>query len=95
MRSKIAMVTLALAGCAAAPANPPATDPASACRNDALAGFVGQPATSEVGAQMLAASGARALRWVTPGMAVTMDYRFDRLTVHLDANNRIESANCG
>ncbi|MCY7398715.1 MAG: hypothetical protein LH466_07765 [Sphingomonas bacterium] len=44
---------------------------------------------------MLAASGARTLRWVAKGMMVTMEYRGDRLTVHLDANNRVESATCG
>ena len=44
---------------------------------------------------MLRESGARALRWVPKGMMVTMDYRGDRLTVHLDAANRVERANCG
>ena len=44
---------------------------------------------------MLAASGAKTLRWVAKGMMVTMDYRGDRLTIHLDAANRVERANCG
>jgi hypothetical protein len=35
------------------------------------------------------------IRWVQPGMAVTMDYREDRLTVRLDSGNRIVAANCG
>jgi hypothetical protein len=44
---------------------------------------------------MLAVSGARDLRWVAKGMMVTMDFRDDRLTVQLDAANRIERASCG
>ena len=44
---------------------------------------------------MLAETGARHLRWVAKGMMVTMDYRDDRLTVYLDANNRVERASCG
>ena len=29
------------------------------------------------------------------GMMVTMDFRADRLTVYLDAANRVERASCG
>jgi len=98
MRNALLMPLFALAACATAPAGPAgpaATAPAGTCRNDALASFVGQPATAALGAKMLAASGARDLRWVAKGMMVTMDYRDDRLTVHLDAANRVERARCG
>jgi hypothetical protein len=44
---------------------------------------------------MLRASGARIIRWVPLGGAVTMDFSPVRLTVQLDANNRVQSANCG
>ena len=40
-------------------------------------------------------SGARNARVVKPGMAVTMDFRQDRVTVQVDAQNRIERASCG
>ena len=75
---------------ATADAAPPGT-----CRNEALAQFAGQVASEELGAGMLAASGARAIRWVAHGMLVTMEYRADRITVYLDQSNRVERASCG
>lgn len=44
---------------------------------------------------MLRASGAQTLRWVAPGMAVTMDYNPARLTVAYDRNMTIVQASCG
>jgi hypothetical protein len=43
---------------------------------------------------MLQVSGAAVVRWAPFGSAVTMEYRFDRLTVFLDANNRVERISC-
>lgn len=87
---------LPLSACAAVPGEPPVmAEPLDLCRREALPSFVGREATQQIGADMLAASGARALRWVAKGMMVTMDYRGDRLTVYLDGANRIERASCG
>ena len=98
MRYIILLPALSLAACATTPASPliaePA-EPAATCRREALASFVGQPASEALGARMLSASKATKLRWVAKGMLVTMDYRGDRLTVYLDAANRVERANCG
>lgn len=66
-----------------------------ACNNDAAQSFVGQTASAETGAALLRATGARTLRWVAPGMAVTMDFRPDRLTVSYDAAYKIERVSCG
>jgi hypothetical protein len=44
---------------------------------------------------MMKQTGATKIRWVEKDMMVTMDYREDRLTVYLDAANRIERASCG
>ena len=93
MRKLLFIAGLVPSACATAPAQ--VAPPSAPCSNDSLAGFAGQVATSGVGAAMLAASGARVIRWVAPGMAVTMDYREDRLTVRLDSANRIVSASCG
>ena len=49
----------------------------------------------DLGARMLAASGAKTLRWVPKGGVVTMDFSPYRLTVLLDGSNRVERANCG
>ena len=95
MRLACLLPSLLLAACATTPVDDVVAEPAETCRRDALAGFVGQPATQALGAKMLGQSGARTLRWVAKGMMVTMDYRGDRLTVHLDAANRVERASCG
>lgn len=90
------LLLLGLSACSTVPAGSPATDdPPAICRNEGLAAFAGQAATQELGARMMEATGARNLRWVAHGMMVTMDFRGDRLTVYLDAANRVERASCG
>ena len=85
-----------LVGCAPAPAASP--DAAKAemaeCRQEAGEAFVGQKADAQAGAQLLAATGARQLRWVPPRTAVTMDYRPDRLTVTYDDDMIITQVSC-
>ena len=95
MRRALLLLPALLAACATTSVDPVVAEPAETCRKGSLASFVGQLATQELGARMLRDSGARALRWVPEGMMVTMDYRGDRLTVHLDAANRVERAACG
>ena len=55
----------------------------------------GRQATSELGAEALKRTGARTIRWIQPGQAVTMDYREDRLNIALDAHNRVTRVSCG
>jgi hypothetical protein len=89
-------VALALGACATAqPAYPgSAGDPAHKCNNSNIQQFVGQPRSSALEQQMLQVSGAATVRWVPQGTAVTMEFRADRLTVFLDANNRVERISC-
>ena len=94
MKTAILFAPLLFAACATTPAGPVA-DPGQTCRGEALAQFVGQPASQGLGARMLRESGAKTLRWVAKGIMVTMDFRGDRLTVALDEANRVERANCG
>jgi hypothetical protein len=98
MRHIVSLSLLPLAACTMAQSNATADTlppvPAE-CRNEVLAQFVGQPASQELGARMLAASGARTIRWVPKGGAVTMDFNPHRLTVQLDGSNRVERASCG
>lgn len=97
MRQFTLLSLLPLAACTVATSNqtadalPPV--PAN-CRTEALAQFVGQPASQELGDRMLRASGARTIRWVPKGGAVTMDFNPTRLTVQLDGSNRVETASC-
>ena len=65
------------------------------CRPTGLPQFVGQLPTASMARQVLTVSGAKKLRWVAPGQAVTQDVRKDRVTVHLDAQGRVASASCG
>ena len=93
----LAFAAVPLAACAVNMTDPPVAGvtPGFACRGDGLAVFTGQEATTDLGARMLAQTGARHLRWVARGMMVTMDFREDRLTVYLDGANRVERASCG
>ena len=101
MRNLIVLASGALASCATAAPPPEPEIPVrgatggSVCRQQSFEEFIGQVASSAVGAEMLRVSGARVIRWVQPGMRVTMDYREDRLTVRLAENNRIVTASCG
>ena len=100
MRRLCLLPLLSLAACATVQPDPllvpPADDgtAAATCRSDALAAFTGQPRSEALGAQILAATGAKTIRWVPPGTVVTMDFRDDRVTVYLDAANRVERAAC-
>jgi hypothetical protein len=60
-----------------------------------LSTFTGEEATPEIGGTLVRQSGARVLRWVPKGSMITMDFSADRLTVYLDADNRIEKLSCG
>ena len=98
MRPFIAALPMLIAACATVSSgeNPPQEVGANgACTTEGLQELAGQPATSELGAEAMRRSGARALRWIRPGDAVTMDYRQDRLNVRLDAENRVEGFDCG
>ena len=85
----------ALAACTIAESDPGPGLPQGNCRGEPLAQFIGQPASQELGARMLLASGARMIRWVPKGGMVTMDFSPNRLTIQLDGSNRVETANCG
>ena len=87
-----------LAGCVATtpPADqaPPVHDIHGTCQREPGQRFVGMKATGELGRQMLAATGAKILRWVPPRTAVTMDFNPSRLTVHYDDNYVIQTVSC-
>lgn len=109
MRPALALLPLcaAIAACStpsgsAGPAAPAPDDPGvkpidagPACRPEGLDAYVGKPATEAVLEELRTRSGARHLRVGKPGMAMTMDFRQDRLTLHVDADNRITSLSCG
>ncbi|MBT2767220.1 hypothetical protein J7J08_06190 [Stenotrophomonas sp. ISL-67] len=65
------------------------------CRPEALQGLEGKLADTATVDKAVKDSGAKHARVVKPNMAVTMDFREDRLTIQVDAQNRITSINCG
>ncbi len=94
----IAAAVLPLAACAGAGSEGPGTPVAAAqgpCRAEGLERFTGQKVTDALGAEILRASGAKTLRWGGPGMAMTMDFRPDRVTVSYDAQMVVTRVNCG
>lgn len=74
------------------PAPPPGE---MTCNADAAQSYVGQTATSDVGAAILKATGARTLRWGPPRSAMTMDYRQDRVNIMYDDASKITQVTCG
>jgi hypothetical protein len=96
MRNVIVLLAILAAGCTTMAADEPNPgEITGSCRADGLESFVGQPATAENGAEILSKSGAKKLRWIPHGAAVTMDYSPDRVNVKLDPQNRIEGITCG
>ena len=97
IRTTALLLAPALLGACATtvPAGPPANEGGGACNADAARGFIGQRVSEALGAQILAATGARSLRWGPPGGMMTMDYRDDRVNVFYDAGSMIERVTCG
>ena len=91
----IAMPLTLFAAACATPMPAPAPEPGGACRPVDQSRYVGRPATAELGAELMRDSGARLLRWAPYGTMMTMEFSPDRLTVRLDAMNRVEAATCG
>ncbi|MFL9583761.1 I78 family peptidase inhibitor [Stenotrophomonas sp. AB1(2024)] len=64
------------------------------CNPDVLEQFNGKVADEALVKEAVAASGAKNARVVKPGMAVTMDFREDRLTINVNGKNEIERIGC-
>jgi hypothetical protein len=58
-------------------------------------GYVGLRANDVTRMQVAERSRAASVRWIGPDMAVTMDYRADRLNGELDQDGAIVTLRCG
>lgn len=87
-------LALALAACASQPAEE-TTAASGTCNADPAQAWVGKPASDANVQAAFKASGAKTLRALKPGQAVTMDYREDRVNVLQDAAGIIERISCG
>ena len=96
MHKAVLLVLFPLAACAPGPSERISVDQvAAACDDRALASFVGQTPSKELGTRLMGFSRSRTLRWVPHGGVMTMDYNPQRLTIQLDQQNRIASLKCG
>lgn len=105
IRSQLATAAaFAFAGCSLqpvreAPAEPPPPPqspvPGQSCSESNLHQFIGRERSPALESEMRRVSGAKVVRWVPPGTAITMDYSGDRLTVSLDSRNWVERLSCG
>jgi hypothetical protein len=97
MRKAIVVAPMLLAACSTAPAGTPVhgETPGHICTEDGTSQFVGQTRSDSVGAEIKRVSNAAVLRWAPPGVMLTMDFRSDRVTVWLDAANKITKLRCG
>ena len=90
--------TLLLGGCVTSMASEPngriAHGRGRACRSVDFSGFVGQPAAA-VAARIRKLSGAVTVRWLPPGQVADMDLRDNRVSIELDALNRVRALRCG
>ncbi|WP_163648188.1 I78 family peptidase inhibitor [Modicisalibacter sp. 'Wilcox'] len=93
-----------LSGCAGSPSHEPAPAPPpppmsqadeGACDADALADWTGRDYRDAMTTRARERSGAERVRVIRPGQGYTMDYRPDRLNLHLDEHGRLVGADCG
>ncbi|SDL42678.1 Peptidase inhibitor I78 family protein [Modicisalibacter muralis] len=91
-----------LAACSATPPpeEPPRPPPmpqssGGECGAAQVQAYRGEPYSATLEQTIAAQSDAGRVRVIRPGQAYTMDYRHDRLNIHLDASGRITELNCG
>ena len=97
-RFALPLIALSLSACAYEAAGEPypvPPGPPTACGSHQLGSYIGKKRTDAISADVARISGAKSIRWISPGMAVTMDYREGRLNVKLDEKGVILSFTCG
>lgn len=65
------------------------------CGFSLVQNYIGLRANDTVREEVTTRSGAGTVRWLTPGMAVTMDFRADRLNAVLDQDGVVQTLRCG
>ena len=89
------LLFLALGGCAQTVAQPLEPDTNENCDASKAQAYAGKVASADVAEAARKAAGAEVVRWLRPGMAVTMEYRVGRLNITIDDKNLITRINCG
>lgn len=95
---RLALPLIALSTVACAPVEAQLPAPAAAptpCGAEKVAGVIGKKRTPALERRVQALSGAARVRWIRPGMMVTMDYSETRLNVRVGPDRKVLSVNCG
>lgn len=97
IRPMALLVPVLVLGCAQpAPAPAPAVPvPPGECATEPARSVEGKAFDADVQAQAQRLSGARSVRVIRPGQAVTMDFSPFRLNIELDASDRVLRVRCG
>jgi hypothetical protein len=70
-------------------------DEGDLCGAALVQGYLGLRANDVTRQQIVERSRAPSVRWIEPGMAVTMDFRADRLNGEINSDGVIETLRCG
>lgn len=96
MIRSIALLTLVPFAAACTPQKKPEPIPAVVeCDANRVLDLKGKQRAAIDTGEALRRSGAGQLRWIEPGSAVTMDFRVDRLNLHVDKAGTVTDARCG
>jgi hypothetical protein len=94
IRFALPLIALSTVACTPIEAQIPAA-PATPCGAEKVSGLIGKKRTPSLERRVEALSGAARVRWIRPGMMVTMDYSETRLNVRVGPDGKILSVNCG
>ncbi len=95
MKFPLAALLLLLPACTTMGPQAEANAPTGKCSADPVQSLVGGAFSEALVADAQRRSGARSIRVIRPGQAVTMDFREDRLNIALDVSDKVESLRCG
>ena len=95
MRVALLMMVLATSACAPKPTPTVGATAVAGCNIDSLGDLIGKRGETALGSIAMQRAGAKAMRWLRPDTAMTMDYRTDRLNILLDDANIVTGFRCG
>ncbi len=97
MHKGFVFTSILLCACSTAPAQPPqqGETPGQACTTEDTDQFIGQSRSDDLEAAIKRVSHSTVVRWAPTGAMLTMDYSANRVTVRLDAANKVIELKCG
>lgn len=90
---RVLVLPAMLAACMQTTATPPGED--GSCSAAKAQALIGRQHSEALGKDALRRTGAKVIRLIRPGQAVTMDYRTDRLNIGVDERDKVIRITCG